>query len=49
MATSSCTAENAGINFDITNERIRAVFNYANSYGAHDKLPDHKMYCVSKV
>ena len=26
-----------------------AIFKYATSYWLHHMLPDHKMYCVSKV
>ena len=42
-ATSSCTFEKAGINFEITNEKMRPFLSMLLLTGYH-KLPDHKMY-----
>ena len=43
LATSGCTVEKAGINFEITNENIRLFLTNILLTGYH-KLPDHKMY-----
>ena len=43
LATSSCTVEKAGINFEITNEKIR-LFLSVLLLTAYHKLLDHKMY-----
>ena len=43
FATSSCTVEKAGINFEITSEKIRLFLSMLLLTGYY-KLPDHKMY-----
>ena len=43
LATSNCTIEKAGIDFEITNEKIRLFLKVLLLTGYH-KLPDHKVY-----
>ena len=42
-ATSSCEGEKVGINFEITNEKMRLFLSMLLLTGYH-KLPDHRMY-----
>ena len=43
LATSSCTVEKVGINFEITNDKTWLTLSMSLLTGYH-KLPDHKMY-----
>ena len=43
LATSNCTVEKAGINFEITNDKICLFLSMLLLNGYHN-LPDHKMY-----
>ena len=43
LVTSNCTAEKAGINFEIATEKIGLFLSMLLLNGYH-KLPDHKMF-----